>query len=315
MLPAAGLPIRLRPGLTGGHPRPAPLHGPGHPQDAIHDVRGFHGDREHRQPPRVAQAPRHADDHPRYRGNRFVPAEEPRYPAGCGCFRPGGSRGVCARLAHQVNLLPDVLLHLGRGRRFRAKAPRHQPEASSACPLCQGPLPAPGGPVPGPGGGLGSNGGDSLHPSERPRGPAPVQKAHKGAVGRRGLAVITSHPGIVAQAARVCQAPGLPPPRTLPPGRARAPMPRSGDLRASTPPLICSTGISWQSCQARATSCSPVRNYLAPATQAQTLPIPSTWLQTVERRGSTAAGAGKDLSRGAQHDHEGKISYARIFLS
>ena len=43
-----------------------------------------------------------------------------------------------------------VLLHLGRGRRFGAQAPHHQPEASSACPLGQGPLPAPGGPVPGP---------------------------------------------------------------------------------------------------------------------------------------------------------------------
>ena len=73
-----------------------------------------------------SQAPRHVDDHPRYRGNKFVPAEEPRYPAGCGCFRPGGSRGLCARLAHQVHLPPEVLLHLGRGRRFRAKAPRHR---------------------------------------------------------------------------------------------------------------------------------------------------------------------------------------------
>jgi hypothetical protein len=92
------------------------------------------------------------------------------------------------------------------GRRFRAQAPRHQPEASSACPLCQGPLPASRGPVPGPGGGLGNNGGDSLHPSERPRGPAPVQMEHKDPpVGRRGLAVITSHPVIVALAARACQ--------------------------------------------------------------------------------------------------------------
>ena len=32
-------------------------------------------------------------------------------------------------------------------------------------------------------------------------------------------------------------------------------MPRSGRIRASTPPLICSTGISWQGCGARGTSC------------------------------------------------------------
>ena len=48
--------------------------------------------------------------------------------------------------------------------------------------------------------------------------------------------------------------------RTLPPGGARAaPMPRSDRIRASTPPLICSTGISWHGCGARVTSCSPVR--------------------------------------------------------
>jgi hypothetical protein len=98
--------------------------------------------------------------------------------------------------------------------------------------------------VPGPGGGLGNDGGDQGHPPGRPRGPAPVQEP-QGRPPQIGHAVITSHPGIVAQAACVCQAPGLPPPRTLPPGGARAPMPRSGRLRASTPPLICSGGISW----------------------------------------------------------------------
>jgi len=42
-----------------------------------------------------------------------------------------------------------------------------------------------------------------------------------------GPAVITSHPGIVAQAARACQAPGLPLPGRHPPGGPRAtPMPR-----------------------------------------------------------------------------------------
>jgi hypothetical protein len=35
-------------------------------------------------------------------------------------------------------------------------------------------------------------------------------------------AVITSHPRIVAPAARACQAPGLPLPHRLPPGGARA---------------------------------------------------------------------------------------------
>jgi hypothetical protein len=43
--------------------------------------------------------------------------------------------------------------------------------------------------------------------------------------------------------------------RTLPPGGPRAtPMLRSGRIRASTPPLICSTGISWQGCCLRRTT-------------------------------------------------------------
>jgi hypothetical protein len=57
-------------------------------------------------------------------------------------------------------------------------------------------------------------------------------------------------------------------------------MPRPGRIRASTPPLICSTGISWQGCGARITSCSPVRKYPAPGTQARTLAIPSTTSST-----------------------------------
>jgi hypothetical protein len=36
---------------------------------------------------------------------------------------------------------------------------------------------------------------------------------------------------------------------------------KSGRIRASTPPPICSTGISRQGCGARVTSCPPVRNY------------------------------------------------------
>ena len=138
--------------------------------------------------------------------------------AGRGCRRPGGSRGLGARLAQPaLPLQPlDVLLHvlsrLGRGRRFRAQAPRHQPVAGSARPRGQGPPPAPGGPVPGPDGGLGHNGGDRAHPSEHPRGLGLVQNG-QGHPQHLGPAVITSHPGIVAQAARACQAPGLPPPR------------------------------------------------------------------------------------------------------
>jgi hypothetical protein len=123
----------------------------------------------------------------------------------------------------------------GQGRRFRVKAPRHQPEASSARPRRQGPLPAPGGPVPGPDSSLGNNRGDRGHPSGRPRGPGPVQKEHQGHPPQLGPAVITSHPGIVARAARVCQAPGLPLPgrcRPAGPGRRRC----SGPIASALAP-------------------------------------------------------------------------------
>ena len=150
MLPAAGLPIRLRPGLSrrpssaGAAARPGPPAG--------HRTRWARLPWRSRAPSAAAggAGATHADDHLRYQGNKAEPAEEPRDPAGCECFRPGGSRGRCARLAHQVNLLPEVLLHLGRGRRFRAKAPRNQPEAGSACPLCQGPLRRPAAQCPAP---------------------------------------------------------------------------------------------------------------------------------------------------------------------
>ncbi len=80
------------------------------------------------------------------------------------------------------------------------------PPARSQQRLPTRPGPAAGGPVPGPSGSLGNNEGDRGHPSARPRGPAPVQKGHKSQPQpRRDLAVITSHPAIVALAARVCQ--------------------------------------------------------------------------------------------------------------
>ena len=41
-------------GPPGGDPRPAPLHGPGHPGDIEHDGVAVAGDREYRQSPRVA---------------------------------------------------------------------------------------------------------------------------------------------------------------------------------------------------------------------------------------------------------------------
>ena len=80
----------------------------------------------------------------------------------------------------------------------------------------------PGGPVPGPDGGLGHHRGGSGHPFEGPGGPGPVQGQKNQLQLRPGLAVIASHPGIVAPAAVVRKAPGLPPPgRCRPAGPGR----------------------------------------------------------------------------------------------
>jgi hypothetical protein len=152
------------------------------------------------------------------------------------CVRPGGSRRLqgeaCAERAQQGPVLLGVLYHLGPGRRFGAKALRHQPGAGGAGPRGQGPLPAAGGPVPGPYGGLGQGGGDSGYPFERSRGPGPVQGHKDQLQPHPGPAVITSHPGIVAPAAGIGQAPRLPDAAAR---RARAPVPRPGRIRASAP--------------------------------------------------------------------------------
>ena len=212
-LPAAGLPLRPRPGLSRRRSSACAAARPGAPAGRDPGEQGFAGDREHRQPPRVAQARPHAEDHPHDRESK-VNKGVPRSLASRG--RRGGRRHLYATLAQQVLLPLDVLFRLGPGRRFGTKAPRHQPEPSSACPRGQGPLPAADGPVPGPDGSLGTNGDDRGHPFERPRGPGPVQNGHEGHPPQLGPAVIMSHPGIVAQAAPACQAPGLPPPVSCP---------------------------------------------------------------------------------------------------
>jgi hypothetical protein len=146
----------------------------------------------------------------------------------------GASRGeACAELAQQVPVLPGVLYHLGPGRRFGAETPHRQPGAGRAGPRGQGPLPAAGGPVPGPDGGLGQGGGDCGHPLERSRRPDPVQGQKGQFQMQPGLAVIASHPGIVAPAAGVRQAPGLPPP-----GRCRP----AGPGRQSSGPALAAAG-------------------------------------------------------------------------
>jgi hypothetical protein len=145
--------------------------------------------------------------------------------------------------------------------RVGASVPR--PHATSPKPAAlahgQGPLSAPGGPVPGPDGGLGNNGGDRGHPFGYPRGPDPVQKGHKDQPPQQPVpAVITSHPGIVAQGGACVPSSRTTATRTSPPGGGQGgAMLRSGRIRASTPSLICSTGISWQGYGARVTSCSP----------------------------------------------------------
>ena len=221
MPPAAGLAIRRRTGLGRRRSSACAAARPGSPGGRRTRCysKGFFGHRVHRQ---LAQARPRAEDHLcTGKGGQGVLRSLAEV-----CLRPGGSRRLrgeaCAELAQQVPVLLGVLYHLGPGRRFGAKAPRHQPGADRAGRRGQGPLPAAGGPVPGPDGGLGHNGGDCGYPFERPRGPGPVKGQKDQLQPQPGPAVITSHPGIVAPAAGVRQAPGLPPPgRCRPAGPGR----------------------------------------------------------------------------------------------
>ena len=178
MLPAAGPPLRPRPGLSRRRSSACAAARPGAP--AGHRTRPSGLRRRSRALSAAAggavpTARRGPSPRPGKQGLTGPTA----IAGGPWVFVPAVAGTCYATLAQEVLLLLDVLLRLGPGRRFGAKAPRHQPEASSACPRGQGPLPAPGGPVPGPDGGLGNNGDDRGHPFGYPRGPDPVQTGHQ----------------------------------------------------------------------------------------------------------------------------------------
>jgi hypothetical protein len=76
---------------------------------------------------------------------------------------------------------------------------------SSACTL-PGPAAGVRRPSARPGGGLGNNEGDRGHPSERPRGPGPVQKGMKASRSDDGALLSSlAIPSLSPLAARVCQ--------------------------------------------------------------------------------------------------------------
>ena len=202
MPPAAGLPIRLRPGLTRRPSSACAAARPGAPAEQRTRRSGLRRRSRHRQPPRVAQAPPHAEDHP-------MTSKARPYRGACRGSWP--AVGVCVRRQ------PDTF-HPGPGQRFGAQAPRHQPEPSSARPRCQGPPPAPGGPVPGPDSSLGNSRGDRGHPFQRLRGPGPVQQDHQEHSVKLGPAVCHHEPsphcrpgGACAPSSRAAATPTLPP--------------------------------------------------------------------------------------------------------
>jgi len=130
----------------------------------MRDGRGFRGDREPRQPTRVAQAPRHVDDYRRYRGNyrgnRAVPAEElvdpegpdePVDPAGCGCFRPGEAgagvpglriRSSCRRKLSCTSAAVGASVPRPHAISPKPAAPAHSARARCRRPAAQCPAPA-----------------------------------------------------------------------------------------------------------------------------------------------------------------------------
>jgi hypothetical protein len=140
------------------------------------------------------------------------PAAGVSVPAVAGACVPGlRIRSICCRKFSCTSAAVGASVPRPHATSPKPAAPAHSARARCRRPAAQCPAPAAAW--------VTTGATACTHPSVR-EGLPPVQKAHKGPpVGRRGLAVITSHPGIVAQAARVCQAPGLPPPRTLPPGR------------------------------------------------------------------------------------------------
>ena len=151
--PAAGLPIRRRPGLSRRPSSACAAARPGAPAGHRTRPAGFVGDREHRQPPRLAQARPHAEDHP-YRGPKDVQGVQ-QSPEGRGCFRPGGGgrytsrprlriRSFCCSMffchsarvdasaprPHATSPKPAALAHAARARRRRLAAQCPAPTAA-----------------------------------------------------------------------------------------------------------------------------------------------------------------------------------------
>ena len=209
MLPAAGLPIRLRPGLSRRRSSACAAARPGAPaghrtrpsglRPAIASTvsrRGWR--RPDRTPKTICTEEARAD-------RAFAIAGGPRmFPSG------GGSRHLWATLAQQVLLLLDVLFASARVGasvpRPHATSPEPAALAHAARARCRR-----GGPVPAPTAAWVTAGAAADTQSSVPEGLVPSSKGQKGQLQLQpGPGVITSHPGIVAQAARACQAPGLP---------------------------------------------------------------------------------------------------------
>jgi hypothetical protein len=132
-------------------------------------------------------------------------------------------RSICCRMFSCTSAAVGASVPRPHAISPKPAAPAHSARARCRRPAAQCPAPAAA---------WVTTGGDSLQPPGRPRGPGPVQ-VHQGHPPQLGPAVITSHPGIVAQAARVCQAPGLPLPgrcRPAGPGRRRCPGPAASAL-------------------------------------------------------------------------------------
>ena len=140
MLPQR-LPIRLRPGPSRRPSSACAAARPGPTAGRYTRRSGFHGDRERRQPPRVAR--RHGTSMTIHATGETRPYRRiSAIPGGCGCFRPGGSRGLCARLAHQVKKLPEVFC-TSAGSALPCQGPTPPARSQQRLPTLPGPLPRP----------------------------------------------------------------------------------------------------------------------------------------------------------------------------
>jgi hypothetical protein len=176
-------------------------------------------------------------------------------------------------------VLLSALDHLGPGRRFGAKAPRHQRGAGRAGPCCQGPLPTDAAQCPAPMAAWVTTGAAADTHSSVPEGLVPSRARRASCSCNRALVLSRAIPVLSPRRRECAKAPGLPPP-----GRCR---PAGAGCAGTQGPAASALALVAHllrrhllaGLRARVTSRSPVRKY----PHRRLKPGPSTWRPTSSR--------------------------------